>query len=62
MRKTCPACNSTKYSEIEKNVFVCARCHFVNNLNQYDEFLHKVQKNKMKELWDNKEDEDWENA
>jgi hypothetical protein len=30
--------------------------------NQYDEFLHKVQQNKMKELWDNKEDEDWENA
>ena len=30
--------------------------------NQYDEFLHKIQKHKMKELWDNKEDEDWENA
>ena len=30
--------------------------------NQYDEFLHKVQKAKMKELWDNKEDEAWENA
>jgi len=30
--------------------------------NQYDEFLHKVQQNKMKELWDNKEDEAWENA
>ncbi len=30
--------------------------------NQYDEFLHKVQKVKMKELWDNKEDEAWENA
>ncbi|MDD3083468.1 MAG: antitoxin VapB family protein [Candidatus ainarchaeum sp.] len=30
--------------------------------NQYDEFLHNVQKRKMKELWDNKEDEDWESA
>ena len=30
--------------------------------NQYDEFLHKIQQQKMKELWDNKEDEVWENA
>ena len=30
--------------------------------NQYDEFLHKIQKPKMKELWDNREDEAWENA
>jgi hypothetical protein len=30
--------------------------------NQYDEFLHKIQKQKMKELWGNKEDEVWENA
>ena len=30
--------------------------------NQYDEFLHKIQQEKMKELWDNKEDEDWEKA
>jgi Sec-independent protein translocase protein TatA len=29
---------------------------------QYDEFIHKVQQSKMKELWDNKEDEVWENA
>lgn len=28
----------------------------------YDEFLHKVQQEKMRELWDNKEDEAWENA
>ncbi len=34
----------------------------VKEKNQYDEFLHKVQQEKMKELWDNKEDEDWENA
>ncbi len=30
--------------------------------NQYDEFLHKIQQPKMKELWDNKEDDVWEKA
>ncbi|MBL7052092.1 MAG: hypothetical protein ISS01_03290 [Nanoarchaeota archaeon] len=34
----------------------------VKEKNQYDEFLHKVQQVKMKELWDNEEDEAWENA
>lgn len=34
----------------------------VKKHNQYDEFLHKIQQAKMKELWDNKEDEAWENA
>lgn len=34
----------------------------VRTRNQYDEFLHKIQQPKMKELWDNKEDEAWENA
>jgi rRNA pseudouridine-1189 N-methylase Emg1 (Nep1/Mra1 family) len=34
----------------------------VKKRNQYDEFLHKIQEQKMKELWDNKEDEAWENA
>ena len=34
----------------------------VKKRNQYDEFLHKIQKEKMKELWDNKEDEEWEHA
>jgi len=34
----------------------------VKSKNQYDEFLHKVQQEKMKELWDNKEDEAWEDA
>jgi hypothetical protein len=29
---------------------------------QYDEFLHKIQQAKMKELWDNEDDEAWENA
>lgn len=30
--------------------------------NQYDEFLHRIQQPKMQELWDNKEDEVWEDA
>jgi rRNA pseudouridine-1189 N-methylase Emg1 (Nep1/Mra1 family) len=34
----------------------------VKKRNQYDEFLHKIQQVKMKELWDNKEDEAWEHA
>jgi len=28
--------------------------------NQYDEFLHKIQQPKMKELWDNEEDKIWD--
>jgi len=31
-----------------------------NNL--YDEVLHKIQQQKMKELWDNSEDKSWERA
>ncbi len=27
---------------------------------QYDEFLLKIQQEKMKEIWDNKYDEAWE--
>ncbi len=34
----------------------------IKKRNQYDEFLHKIQQPKMKELWDNKEDEAWEEA
>ncbi|MBD3263013.1 hypothetical protein GF374_01385 [Candidatus Woesearchaeota archaeon] len=34
----------------------------VKKRNQYDKFLHEIQQPKMKELWDNKEDEAWENA
>lgn len=28
----------------------------------YDKFLHEIQKPKMKEVWSSKEDEAWENA
>jgi abortive infection bacteriophage resistance protein len=34
----------------------------VKERNQYDEFLHKIQQPKMKELWDNQEDEVWDNV
>ena len=34
----------------------------VKKRNQYDEFLHKIQQEKMKELWDNTDDEVWENV
>jgi hypothetical protein len=33
-----------------------------NKRRQYDEFIHKIQQAKMKELWDNEEDEAWEHA
>jgi hypothetical protein len=29
---------------------------------QYDEFLHRIQQVKMKELWDNPEDDVWQDA
>ena len=34
----------------------------VKKRNQYDEFLHKIQQQKMKEVWDNKQDEAWDDA
>lgn len=34
----------------------------VKKKNSYDEFLHKIQQPKMKELWSNKEDEAWESV
>ena len=30
--------------------------------NPYADFLHEIQREKMKELWGGKEDEAWENA
>lgn len=34
----------------------------ITRKNQYDEFLHRIQQQKMKELWDNDADEEWERA
>ncbi len=48
------------YNELIKNMIQVFKS--VKKRNQYDEFLHKIQQAKMKELWDNEEDEAWENA
>jgi hypothetical protein len=47
------------YNETISNLIKMAK---ESNNRQYDEFLHKVQQAKMKELWDNTEDEDWAHA
>jgi predicted CopG family antitoxin len=44
------------YNETISNLIKMAK---ESNNRQYDEFLHKVQQAKMKELWDNTDDEDW---
>jgi hypothetical protein len=48
------------YNETISNLIKLAKES--KNRGQYDEFLHKVQQAKMKELWDNTEDEAWEHA
>ena len=48
------------YNELLKNMITVYKN--VKKKNQYDEFLHKIQQAKMKELWDNKDDEAWEHA
>ena len=46
------------YNELIKDMIIVFKS--VKKSNQYDEFLHKIQQGKMKELWDNKDDEYWE--
>jgi hypothetical protein len=48
------------YNELIKRMIEIFKS--VKQKNQYDEFLHKIQQAKMKELWNNKEDEVWQNA
>ena len=48
------------YNETISNLITLAKEHKTRR--QYDEFLHRVQQAKMKELWDNEEDEVWENV
>ncbi|MDR0461333.1 MAG: hypothetical protein LBH62_07930 [Nitrososphaerota archaeon] len=48
------------YNETILNLIKTAK--ETKNRKQYDEFLHTIQQAKMKELWDNDEDEAWENA
>ena len=47
------------------NELITQLINFYKNVsinNQYDEFLHKIQQEKMQELWNNEEDEAWENV
>lgn len=46
------------YNEVISNM--ARLCIKLKERNQYDEFLHKIQQPKMKELWDNKEDAVWD--
>jgi hypothetical protein len=48
------------YNETISNLIQLAKES--KNKRQYDEFLHTIQQTKMKELWDNTEDEAWEHA
>ncbi len=48
------------YNELIEKLIACTIKS--EKKNHYDEFLHKIQQQKMKELWDNKEDKIWENA
>jgi hypothetical protein len=48
------------YNETISNLIKTTKEH--RSQRQYDEFLHTIQQAKMKELWDNEEDEAWANA
>lgn len=48
------------YNELIKSMIQVFRN--IKKRNQYDEFLHKIQQAKMRELWGNREDEEWQNA
>ena len=48
------------YNETISNLIKLAKQQ--KSRRQYDEFLHTIQQAKMKELWDNSEDEVWEHA
>ena len=48
------------YNEIISDLIKTAKA--TKKRRQYDEFIHQIQQAKMKELWDNTEDEAWEDA
>lgn len=57
--------NSKEYPRQTYNELIAKMIQIVKTLrkkNQYDEFLHLIQQPKMKELWDNTQDEAWEHA
>jgi len=62
--KKCPICEKGNLLKVEDIILPLEGYVFkgIKKRNQYDEFLHKIQQAKMKELWDNKDDDVWENA
>ena len=48
------------YNEVLKNLVSIYM--ILKRNDQYDKFLHEIQKPKMKELWENKDDEIWNSA
>ncbi|MDH2900768.1 MAG: hypothetical protein PXY39_07325 [archaeon] len=51
------------YNEIIMDLVTQAKAaNHLKEDKQYDEFLHTIHQLKMKELWDNEEDDAWENA
>ena len=48
------------YNEIISNLIKISKDS--KKRRQYDEFIHKIQQARMKELWGNEEDEAWEDA
>jgi hypothetical protein len=48
------------YNEIISDLIKIAKDR--RRMRQSDEFLHTIQQTKMKELWNNEEDEAWESA
>ncbi|MFH0862749.1 MAG: hypothetical protein V1875_06955 [Candidatus Altiarchaeota archaeon] len=46
------------YNELISRMLECYKA--ARKRNQYDEFLHKIQQERMRSLWDNKEDDFWD--
>lgn len=56
---------SKEYPKQSYNELIAHMLEIFKNIkskNQYDEFLHKIQQQKMRELWDNEKDEVWNNV
>jgi len=54
-----------EYPEQTYNALISKMVDMLENVkqrDQYDKYLHQMQMQKMKELWDNKEDEVWEHV
>ena len=49
-------------NDLIKSMIAVFQSEKKNKKNQYHKFLYKIQQTKMKELWDNNEDEGWDNV